>query len=144
MHLKTSFRGGIALAGGLAAEALGGWDAALQTLVCVMAADYVTGILVAALWRKSKKSVNGALDSEVCYKGLVKKGMMLVLVWLGVMLDTVTGSSFVRTAVCLFFIANESLSILENTAMMGVPYPAGIKNMLEVMKQQAEEGRGDG
>lgn len=144
MHLKTMFRTGAALLGGLVAEALGGWDAALQTLVCVMAADYVTGLLVAALWRKSKKTVSGGLDSEICYKGLVKKGMMLVLVWLGAMLDTVTGSGFVRTAVCLFFIANESLSILENTALMGVPYPAAVKNMLEVMKQQAGEGAGHG
>ena len=144
MNLKTSFRTGAALIGGFVAKALGGWDAALQTLVCVMAADYVTGLLVSALWQKSKKSVNGALDSGVCYKGLVKKGMMLVLVWLGAMLDTVTGSDFVRTAVCFFFIANESLSILENTALMGVPYPAAVKNMLDVMKQQVGEGAGNG
>lgn len=140
MNLKHTFLTGLSLAGGLLAKALGGWDTALQVLIGVMAADYVTGILLAALWHRSSKSESGALESNACFKGLVKKSMVLLLVWLGAMLDAVTGNHFVRTTVCLFFIANEALSILENTALMGVPYPAAVKNMLDAMKKSAEEG----
>ena len=60
-------------------------------------------------------------DSDAGFKGLAKKCVMLALVWMGALLDQATSSDFVRDAVCMFFIANEGLSILENTAIMGVP-----------------------
>ena len=107
-----------------------------------MALDYVTGWLVAAVWHKSAKSRTGALDSKASYKGLVKKGVMLALVWMAALLDQATHSDFVRDAVCLFFIANEGLSILENTAVMGVPYPAFVKNMLDALHQTGDQGKG--
>lgn len=62
-----------------------------------------------------------------------------VLVWVAAMLDKVTGAAFIRTAVVLFYIANEGLSILENTAAMGVPYPKFIKTMLETMKDKNDD-----
>ena len=124
------------------AQALGGWDVALKVLICFMALDYVTGWLVAAVWHKSAKSKTGALDSKASYKGLVKKGIMLALVWMAALLDQATHSDFVRDAVCLFFIANEGLSILENTAVKGVPYPAFVKNMLDALHQTGDQGKG--
>ena len=39
--------GGIAVVGTIIAEALGGWDAGLKTLIIFMAIDYITGILCA-------------------------------------------------------------------------------------------------
>ena len=113
----------------------------LKVLIGFMAADYITGILVAAVWHKSNKSENGALESNACWKGLLKKMVILLIVWLGAMLDRVTGSDFVRTAVCLFYIGNEGLSILENSVIMGVPWPQTIKNVLEVMKQQGDDAK---
>ena len=107
-----------------------------------LALDYVTGWLVAAVWHKSAKSRTGALDSKASYKGLVKKGVMLSLVWMAALLDQATHSDFVRDAVCLFFIANEGLSVLENTAVMGVPYPAFVKNMLDALHQTGDQGKG--
>ena len=56
--------------------------------------------------------------------------------------DQATRSDFVRDAVCLFFIANEGLSVLENTAVMGVPYPAFVKNMLDALHQTGDQGKG--
>ena len=50
------------------------------------------------------------------------------------------GIDYVRTAVCLFYIANEGLSVLENTAIMGVPYPAFVKNMLDALRKKTDEG----
>jgi toxin secretion/phage lysis holin len=66
---------------------------------------------------------------------------VLVLVWVAAMLDKATGAAYIRTAVVLFYIANEALSVLENTAAMGVPYPKFIKTMLEALKEKADEGK---
>lgn len=137
VQMKNVVLGVLATAGSVIAQALGGWDMALRVLIWFMVLDYVTGWLVAAVWHKSSKSETGALASNAGFKGLIKKCMILALVWMAAMLDRVTGSDFVRTAVCLFFIANEGLSILENTAIMGVPYPAFVKNMLDAMKEQS-------
>lgn len=59
------------------------------------------------------------------------------------MLDRLTGAAYIRTAVCLFFIGNEGLSILENTALMGVPYPAFVRNALEAMRDKGDGGKAD-
>lgn len=126
--------------GGAVAWALGGWDTGLAVLIGFMAADYITGILLAAVWKASPKSESGKLSSKEGLKGLCKKGLMLLIVWIGVMLDRVLKIDYVRTAVIIFFIANEGLSLLENTALMGVPYPSFIKNLLEVMKDKSDKG----
>ena len=63
-------------------------------------------------------------------------------VWMAALLDQATHSDFVRDSVCLFFIANEGLSVLENTAVMGVPYPAFVKNMLDALHQTGDQGKG--
>ena len=69
----------LALAGSALAELLGGWDQALQTLVIFMAADWITGgILLPAVFRKSPKSPNGALESRAGWKGLCRKAMTLL------------------------------------------------------------------
>lgn len=140
VHIKNTVLGTLAIIGSTVAQALGGWDMTLKVLVGFMLLDYVTGWLVAALWHKSGKSETGALSSRAGFKGIIKKCAILALVWMGWMLDRVTESSFVRTAVCLFFVANEGLSILENTAVMGVPYPAFVKNMLDAMRQAGDKG----
>lgn len=138
VHMKNMVLWVLAMAGSAMAQALGGWDMALKVLIGFMALDYITGWLVAAVWHKSSKSETGALNSNAGFKGLIKKGTIVALVWMATMLDRVTGSDFVRTAVCMFFIANEGLSILENTAIMGVPYPAFVKNMLDAMKEAGD------
>lgn len=144
VQIKNTVLGIAAVIGSTVAHALGGWDMALKVLVCFMILDYATGWLVAALWHKSGKSETGALSSDAGFKGLLKKCVMLALVWMGNLLDRATGSDFVRTAVCMFFIANEGLSILENTAIMGIPYPAFIKNMLDAMRRAADAGEHEG
>ena len=115
----------------------------MQLLVGFMAADYLTGIAVAGIFHRSEKSENGALESRAGFKGIVRKCAVLMLVLLAAMLDKATGSSFIRMAVCFFFIANEGLSILENFGLMGVPYPDFIKNMLEALKKSSNDGKAD-
>lgn len=133
-----------AAVGSLIAAELGGWDAVLKALIIFLAADFLLGLAAAALFQRSPKSKNGALDSRACFQGLVRKLTVLLFVWLGATLDRLLGAAYLRTAVCLFFIANEGLSILENTALIGVPWPPAIQNALEVLKDQSGDGKESG
>ena len=66
--------------------------------------------------------------------------MILLLVWIGVLLDKALGAAYVRTAVILFFVGNEGLSLLENLGLMGVPYPAFLQRTLEALKEDGDKG----
>ncbi len=127
--------------GSFLANQLGGWSADLKLLVGCMVVDYMTGLIVAGIFKKSNKSESGALDSKAGFKGLAKKIAILMFVYLAVLLDGYTGTAYIRTAVCLFFAANEGLSILENFGLMGVPYPAFMKKALESLKEKADAGQ---
>ena len=129
---------GLAACGGAIAGMLGGWDPLLRVLVTLMAADYVTGLLVAVMG-KSAKTEYGGLSSKVGAMGLARKGLMLVVVLVAAMMDSVmgTGSAMCRDAACWFYIANEGISILENVGLAGAPYPAKLKQLLG---QKQEEG----
>lgn len=120
---------------------LGGWDAALQTLAVCMAADYFTGLAVAGIFQRSPKTNNGAVETRAGLKGLVRKAGILVLVMIVARLELVLHDGvFCRNAVIVFFIINESLSILENLGLMGVHYPQWLKKALEVLYQQQDSG----
>ena len=131
----------LAAIGSVLANLFGGWDVTLQVLIGCMAVDYATGWVVAAVFKKSPKSEGGALESRAGFKGLVRKVGILALVLVAVWLDKLLGAAYVRVAVCLFFIANEGLSILENLGLMGVPLPPFLKNMLEAMKEKSGNGK---
>lgn len=138
--VKNGVLAALAAMGSWIANALGGWDTAMILLVALMMADYITGVLVAAVWHRSNKSANGGLDSKAGFKGLLKKGVILLLVWIGVLLDKALGAAYVRTAVILFFVGNEGLSLLENLGLMGVPYPDFLRRMLEALKEDGDKG----
>ena len=139
--IKNGILAGLAVFGSFAANALGGWDASLQVLIALMVADYITGVLVAAVWHKSSKSSSGTLNSVAGFKGILKKCMILMLVWIGVLLDQALGSAYARTAVVLFFIGNEGISLLENLGLMGVPFPAFLRRALEALRDQGDKGK---
>lgn len=115
---------------------LGGWDIAVQTLVIVMAIDYITGLLVAGVFHKSRKSDTGRLESEAGWKGLIRKICTLMGVMVGYRIDLMIGTDYLRDAFCLAFTLNEALSITENLGLMGVPMPEKIKNALEALKKK--------
>lgn len=130
----------LALAGSALAELFGGWDMALETLLILMAADWVTGgILLPAVFGKSPKSPNGALESRAGWKGLCRKGMTLFYILIAARLDRLLGMDYIRNAVCIGFIANELLSIVENAGLMGVPLPAMIRKVIDILKENAEK-----
>lgn len=131
--------GGIAIAGTAIAEALGGWDTSLKVLIIFMAIDYITGILCALVWKKSPKSESGAFESKASLKGLIRKCAVLILVYIGALLDELTEQHIVRTAVIIFFIANDGFSIIENLGIMGVPMPDAIRNAFELLQMKKDD-----
>lgn len=125
--------------GSAVASLFGGWDAALVTLMIFMGIDYVTGLIVAGVFHKSAKTESGALESLAGWKGLCRKGVTLLVVLVAYRLDLVMGSSFIRDAVVIAFVANETISIIENAGLMGVPVPSVIVKAIEVLKKKAEK-----
>ena len=142
--IKNGILAVFSVIGSFAANALGGWDASLQVLIALMVTDYITGVLVAAVWHKSSKSSSGTLNSVAGFKGILKKCAILLLVWIGVLLDQALGSAYARTAVVLFFVGNEGISLLENLGLMGVPFPAFLRRALEALRDQGDKGNGGG
>lgn len=119
----------------------GGWDSGLATLLVFMGIDYVTGLITAAVFRNSPKSKSGGLESGAGLKGLLKKGMMLTIVLVAVRLDAVTGSDFIRDSAIIAFIVNETISIIENAGLMGVPIPKVITKAIDVLKSEDMKNR---
>lgn len=138
LTLTTTF----GIVGGFIATLFGGWDTALQTLVIFMAIDYITGLIVAGVFKKSNKTETGALDSKAGWKGLCKKGMTLLIVLIAARLDIMMDSTFIRDAVVIGYIANEGISIIENAGLMGVPIPPAIKKGIETLTtiKQGKDG----
>ena len=118
----------------------GGWDAALITLMIFRGIDYLTGLIMAGVFHNSEKTPNGALESRAGWKGLCRKGVTLLIVLVACRLDLVMGSNFIRDAVVIGFIANETISIVDNAGLMGVPIPAVITRAIDVLKHQGESG----
>jgi len=118
---------------------LGGWDMALQTLIIFMAVDYITGLAVAGIFRKSEKTENGALSSKAGLQGIAKKIMMLLMVLVAARLDILTGTDYIRDAVIIALCGNELISIIENAGLMGVPIPRKLKEAIEVLSRKEEE-----
>lgn len=126
-------------AGAAILSALGGWDTSLQFLVGIMAVDYLLGILIALVWHKSQKTADGTFESNASLKGLLRKFSVLLVVYVAVQLDTVANTGgYLRTAVILFFIANEGFSVVENLGIMGVPMPDAVKNAFAAIKSKAD------
>ena len=112
-------------------------------LIAVMTIDFVTGLICAAMG-KSEKTENGYISSNQAFIGLMKKALILLVVLLAALLDKAVsagaGIAFeaVMGATCLWFIASEGFSILENVALMGIPVPKVLLKLLEIMKDKGD------
>ena len=107
---------------------LGGWDGLLYALVLFMVVEYLTQILVAILNKK--------LSSEIGFCGIAKKVSIIILVMIGNVIDVliIQNGSVIRTAVIFFYLSNEGIVILENVALLGLPIPQKLKDILEQLK----------
>lgn len=101
-------------------------------LIAFMALDYITGVVVAIIEKR--------LSSEVGFRGLAKKFLILVFVAVGHIADTyiLGGTPAAMSAVMLFYIANEGISIIENAAALGLPVPKKITGLMEQIRNKSE------
>lgn len=125
--------------GAFIANCFGGWDASIVTLLIFMSVDYLTGIICAGVFHKSGKSDSGSLESSAGFKGLCRKGMILAIVLIAARLDVTFGFNYIRDGVCIAFILNESISIVENAALMEVPIPKVLTKAINVIKNKGDE-----
>ena len=119
----------------------GGWDAGLTTLLIFMVIDYVSGLIVAAVFHKSTKTESGTLQSKAGFAGLCRKGMTLLFVLIAYRIDLIIGTNDIRDAVIIAFITNELISITENAGLMGVPLPGVIVKAIDILKQKEDEDK---
>lgn len=144
MRVKDIIFSFTGLIGSVITTSLGGWTAGMTTLIIFMAIDYLSGLIVAGVFKASPKSETGALESRVGFKGLCRKGMALLVVLVAHRLDLMTGSNYIRDAAIIGFSVNELLSIIENAGLMGLPLPKQIVNAVDILKSKVEqEGRYD-
>jgi toxin secretion/phage lysis holin len=142
IELKLGILSFLGVVGSIIISFLGGWDMALQTLIIFMAADWITGLIVAFVFKKSNKTDSGGANSSVGFIGLVKKCMILLLVLIAYRLDLIVGSAFIRDGVIIAYIANEILSIIENFGLMGLPIPDVISKGIDMLKSKNDKDGG--
>lgn len=113
---------------GIVEGVLGGWDGLLSALILFMVVEYLTQILVAIL---NKKRTN-----EIGFCGIAKKVSIIFLVAIGNVIDVlvIQNRSIIRTAVIFFYLSNEGITIIENVAILGLPIPQRLKDILEQFK----------
>lgn len=119
---------------------IGGVDTMFIVLCVFLGIDYITGIIVALVFKTSTKTDSGKLNSMVSFKGLCKKIYVLILVGVSHLLDVVLGTDFVRGGVMFAFIANETISIIENAALMGIPIPKVLLKAIDILHEREEQG----
>ena len=136
-NILNWIKGATAVIGGIAAYIWGGWDPLIIVLVAMVSIDYITGVINAGLQH--------GLSSQVGFKGLLKKIVIFMIVAVGTLIDRIipATNAAVRTAVCMYYIANEGLSILENAAEMGLPLPSALKKVLGQIRREDESAAAD-
>jgi toxin secretion/phage lysis holin len=119
--------------GGFIGWLLGGFDGFLYALIAFAVIDYITGVMCAISDKR--------LSSEVGFKGICRKVLIFVLVGIGNLVDMyVLGEAGVlRTAVIFFYLSNEGVSLLENSAHLGLPIPQKLKSVLEQLHNRNEK-----
>ena len=120
--------------GGMLGWFLGGMDGFLYALLAFVILDYITGVMVAAIQKK--------VSSEVGFKGICRKVLIFILIGMANIVDVqiIGNGSAIRTAVIFFYLSNEGISILENTAIIGLPVPQKLKDVLEQLKDHSDKG----
>lgn len=112
---------------------LGGLDSFLYVLLIFMVVDYITGVLCATNEHK--------LSSEISFRGLTRKVLILLLVGIAHCLDIylLKNGSAIRTATIFFYISNEGISLLENTSRLGLPVPDKLKSVLQQLHNKDDD-----
>ena len=125
-------KGAIVTVGGILAWIFGPWDTLVAVLLAFVVIDYLTGVLKGGALKET--------SSKVGAKGIAKKVFIFAMVGIAAMLDRVVPmNGAIRAAVCMFYIANEGISILENAGALGLPLPAKLKDVLVQLRDKNNE-----
>ena len=125
--------------GSLLSFLLGGFDNVMIALLIFMVLDFLSGLILAIVFKNSKKTDNGKLSSSAGIIGLSKKILILFLVALSTQLDIVLETSFIRDGTVIGFISMEGISIIENASLAGLPIPKVVKNALEIINKKEKD-----
>lgn len=118
---------------------IGGVDTMFIVLCAFLLIDYISGVIVAVVFKNSTKTESGKLNSSVSFKGLCKKFFVIVLVGVAHLLDIALGTNFIRGGVIVAFISNETISIIENAGLMGIPIPETLKKAIDILQEKEKE-----
>lgn len=116
------------------AQIYGGWTQAMTALVVFIIADVATGLLC-GLAKKSPNTEGGGLSSKVMREGAAKKVEIFFILLMAAWLDIAMHVTIWKDAACIYYIAEEGLSILENAGALGLPIPDKLKNAIESLKK---------
>lgn len=105
----------------------------IELLICLMAADVVTGVSLAITRRE--------LNSSVSAVGMLRKVVVLVLVGVCIQLQRLAPDAPVGTVGTLFFCGAEGLSLVENAGLLGVPLPSWFKGVFEKFQREPSSKR---
>ena len=125
--------------GSLLSFLLGGFDSVMIALLIFMVIDFLSGLILAIIFKKSKKTESGRLSSQAGILGLTKKIFILFLVAVSTQLDIILGTTFIRDGTVIGFISMEGISIIENASLAGLPIPRVIKNALEIISKKEKD-----
>jgi toxin secretion/phage lysis holin len=142
-EIWNKIQAALTVAGGFVGWFLGGFDGFLYALITFVVIDYITGVLCAVIDKN--------LCSKIGARGIFKKVLIFVLVGVGHVLDTNvlgavgnTDANVLRTAVIFFYLSNEGISILENSAHIGLPIPEKLRDVLKQLHNRDEDGSQEG
>lgn len=119
--------------GGTLGILIGGLDGLLIALLVFMTIDIITGV--------SRAIFEKTLSSRIMFLGLLRKCCIFLLVIVGHVVDAYvikTGDA-VRTMVIVFYIANDGLSILENSVALGLPVPNKLREILAQLREKGDK-----
>lgn len=136
LNVKAGVCGMVGLVGGFVSRLFGGWSSDMTTLIIFMAIDFLMGLIVAGVFGNSDKSETGSLDSKAGWKGLSKKCITLAFVLVAYRLDVSLGTNYIKSGTIIAFIVNETISIVENAGLMGIPLPQAITKGIELLKDK--------
>ena len=117
---------------GFAAYFFGGLDGFMQVLIILVVVDYISGVIAAGMQHE--------ISSSTGFTGIARKVFIFALVGISHVLDQqfLNNSATLRTAVCMFYIGNEGISILENADKLGIPLPKILMKNFRQFRQEQE------
>lgn len=139
MKIKHLFEMIIGCIGAMISELFGIGKGLLITLLILMLCDYVTGLICAGIFKKSKKSKSGSLNSRIGFKGLAKKAVILIIIITAKCFDNLLDVNYVAELTIIAYIINESISIIENAGLIGIPIPDFLKKSIDVLSEKNNE-----